>query len=384
MTIENRVRRYLHATVFAAVLAAATTASASSGAQHESGNAPPAPPGETPVQPLDLPAGLDDAALARALSERLEERAAGDTFSGVVLLARDGRIVFNEAFGYADRASGRAAIADTAFDVGSITKLVTKTAIAQLLQQGRLELDGRIADYLPDYPNRAVAEAVTVGQLVDHSSGLGDIFNERWMAADKRRYVAPGDFFELFADAPLRFEPGTSRAYSNAGYIVLGAIVEAVSGLPYADYVERHIFEPAGMRRSGFEVRDGNNDAHAIGYAPFGENGELVANIGLLPVAGCPAGSSMHTAEDLFRLDAALRDGTLLDPSWTAWLFRAEAPRADADYVIGVAGGAPGVSAGLESDGRTVAIVLANLDPPVGDALARELYEVLQDRDSSR
>lgn len=379
MTFRDRRDRALRAAGWFAALAAAVTAGASTDAQQGMDSAPPGAPGEMSVRPLDLSAGIDDATLARLLSDRLSQRAAADTFSGVVLLARDGRIVFHEAFGDADRSKGRAATTDTAFDIGSITKLITRAAVAQLLQQERLALTGRIADYLPNYPNKPVADAVTIGQLLDHSSGLGDIFNERWMAADKGQYVAPGDFFELFADQPLRFEPGTSRAYSNAGYVVLGAIVEAVSGMPYAEYVEKNIFAPAGMRRSGFELRDGNNEKHAIGYAPLGDNGELVANIGMLPVAGCPAGSSMHTAEDLLRFDTALRDGTLLDPEWTAWLFRAAEPLPGARYPIGVAGGAPGVSAGLESDGRIVSIVLANLDPPTGDALALELFTVLQD-----
>ncbi len=340
--------------------------------------APPGPPPGREVRPLDLPEGVASMELAAILQEQLSVRAKDDEFSGVVLLKKDGEIVFHGAFGYADRDRGRQITTATAFDVGSITKLITRTAVAQLLQEGKLSLNGRIVDYLPDYPNREVAKAVTLEQLLEHSSGLGNIFNERWMTADKNRFIEPRDFFELFTDEPLLFAPGTSRQYSNAGFIVLGAIVEAASGQAYSDYVEQHIFAPAGMTRSGFELRDGSNESHAIGYAPIGRNGALVPNLGMLPVQGCPAGSSMHTAEDLLRLDTALRNGTLLDPEWTAWLFGSDEPVAGASYEIGIAGGAPGVSAGLESSGLDVAIVLSNFDPPTGDAIARELYAALR------
>lgn len=342
------------------------------------------PPGPFPgraVQPLNLPAGITDEEMANILHERLTRRAERDEFSGVVLLKNGGKVIFHEGFGYADRAQGRKNSTATAFDIGSITKLITRTAVAQLLQQGKLSLDGRIVDYLPDYPNKEVAQAVTLRQLLEHSSGLGDFFNERWMAADKTRFIEPRDFFELFADETLRFAPGTSREYSNAGFVVLGAIVEVVSGQAYAEYVEENIFTPAGMAQSGFELRDGRNESHAIGYAPFGKDGELVPNLGMLPMQGCPAGSSMHTAEDLLRFDTALRDGTLLDPEWTAWLFDFPEQSSEATYEIGVAGGAPGVSAGFESDGLAAAIVLSNFDPPTGDALARELFVALRGDD---
>ncbi len=359
------------------VLLAALAAPAPAAATGPEIQRPPGPPPGVPVRPLELPEGLGDAELAGVLSRELAERAARDEFSGVVLLKRDDEVIFHEGFGFADRSTGRAITRDTTFDIGSITKLVTRTAIAQLLQQRKLSLDDRIADHLPDYPNREVATRVTVRHLLEHSSGLGDIFNERWMTADTARFVTPRDFFELFADEPLRFAPGSSREYSNAGFVVLGAIVEAVSGEAYAEYVEKHVFAPAAMTRSGFELRDGSNASHAIGYVPLGKDGELVSNLGMLPVKGCPAGSSMHTAADLLALDTALRDGTLLDPEWTAWLFQASEPLADASYAIGVAGGAPGVNAALESNGRITVIVLSNFDPPTGDALARELFQVL-------
>lgn len=334
---------------------------------------------------LDLPRGADDATLTRLLDEQLRQLAADGEFSGVALLARDGKPVFHNAYGMANRAAGIANETSTRFDVGSITKLMTQIAIAQLLQSGKLGLDDTILDHIPDYPNPDAARRITVQQLVDHSSGLGDIFNDRWEAFPKDELVSPRAFFPLFADRPLRFEPGEGRAYSNAGFIVLGAIVEAASGQSYAEYMEAQVFRPAGMKRSGFPARDGKARDLAIGYTRHGGGDEAQPNLGMLPIRGCPAGSSSHTAEDLLKLDRALRAGKLLDPAWAAWVFTGSKPETppsgEIGYPIGVAGGAPGVSAGLESDGETTAIVVSNLDEPIAEELAIRLYRALRSGD---
>ncbi len=340
------------------------------------------PPGGGRERLLELPASADDEALGSALDGQLRELAAADRFSGVVLLARGGEPVFHRAYGVADRSSGRPMEITTQLDVGSITKLLTKIAVGQLVQAGKLGLDDELGRHLPSYPNPEVARRVTLRQLVEHSSGMGDIFGPRWAAADKSRFVEPADFFPLFADQPLAFEPGAGRAYSNAGYITLGAVVAAVSGRSYFDYVEERIFRPAGMTRSGFAVRDGSNPALAIGYTRGGPEGpaaggELQANLGLLPIRGCPAGSSSHAAADLLALDRALRGGRLLDAERTAWVLGVAAGEDPARALVGIAGGGPGVSAGWESNGEVTAIVLANLDPPAGEGLAMELYRAL-------
>lgn len=334
---------------------------------------------------LDLPRGASDEELLRAANAQLAAKAKEGEFSGVVLVARDGEPVFHRAYGLADRAGDRALTTGTWFDVGSITKMVTKIAIAQLAEAGKLELDDPLALHMPDYPNEGAARKITIRHLTEHSSGLGDIFNSRWSEADKSRFIEPEDFFQLFADAPLQFEPGEGRAYSNAGYITLGAVVAAVSGQRYFDYVQEKIFAPAGMSDSGFPVKDGSGEELAIGYTRGGpgdhaSTGPVRSNLGMLPIRGCPAGSSMHTALDLLRLDRALRSGKLVDPEWTAWVFGPGYKDDLATAVIGVAGGGPGVSAGWESDGATTVIGLANLDSPSGAEVALELFQALSSR----
>lgn len=331
---------------------------------------------------LDLPTG-DDAALAAALDAQLQRLSEAEEFSGVVLLARGGEPFFERAYGLADRAKKRPNTTDTRFDIGSITKLLTRIAVGQLAERGLIDLQATLAASLPDYPNPEVAARITVQQLLDHSSGLGDIFNERWERADRESLIAPRDFFPLFVDLPLAFEPGTSRAYSNAGFVVLGAIVERASGQPYSEYLEEHVFAPAGMTRSGFPARDGSAADLAIGYgrghdAPRG--GELRPNLGMLPIRGCPAGSSSHTARDLLKLDRALRGGRLLGPEWTAWVYGegGGAAARDGDWSIGVAGGGPGVSAILEGDGELTVVALSNFDPPAAEELGLALYRSLR------
>ena len=326
---------------------------------------------------LQLPSG-DDAALAEALDRQLKRLAADDEFSGVVLLARQGEPIFHRAYGYANRETGQLNTVDTRFDIGSITKLITRIAIAQLAQAGELDLAATVSSVLPDYPNAEIGGRISVQQLLDHSSGLGDIFNERWAGVDKSKLLTPRDFFPLFADQPLGFEPGSSRSYSNAGFIVLGAIVEAVSGQSYTDYLARHIFAPAGMNASGFPIRDGSDANLAVGYADEDGTG-LRPNLGMLPIRGCPAGSSSHTAADLMTLEHALRDGRLLDDRWTGWVYTEslENPGSARNWTVGVAGGGPGVSAILEADNEVTAVVVSNFDPPAASQLGRELYDAL-------
>ena len=329
---------------------------------------------------LGLPTGGDDAALAAAVGGKLEEMTAAGEFAGVVLLARGGEPFFHRAYGLADRAAGRANTVETRFDVGSITKLLTRVAIAQLAAAGKLELDATLLSVLPDYPNPDVAGRITVQQLLDHSSGLGDIFNSRWQEADRSRFRDPRDFFPLFADRPLEFDPGSRRAYSNAGFVVLGAVVEKLSGMSYFDYVAARILEPAGMNPDGFPVRDGSDPGVAVGYARSGSAG-LEPNLGRLPIRGCPAGSSSHTAADLLALERALRAGRLLDPEWTGWVYTGQRGEGSPQsWSIGVAGGGPGVSAILEADAETTVVVLSNLDPPAAEQLGIALYRALSAR----
>jgi len=323
-----------------------------------------------------------DADVAREAGRYVARLAGQDQFSGVVLLARRGQPFFEKAYGSADREGRTENTVATRFNVGSIDKVFTQVAIAQLASEGKLGLSDTVRKHLADYPSK-VADEITILQLVNMSSGLGDVFNERYAEAAPRLRTL-SDFLALFADEPLLFPPGKSRAYSNAGYVVLGLIIEKVSGQSYHDYVREHIFAPAGMTASGPSVRGSAESGRAIGYTresegapPGNASAPLHPNTDALPGKSSSAGGGLSTARDLLAFDQALASGKLLPPKWTAWMYSdksgppSDAAPAEKGGGLGFAGGTAGVNALVESDngmGYTI-VVLANLDPPVAERL---------------
>lgn len=292
-------------------------------------------------------------------------------FSGVVLVARGGVPHFERAYGMADREAGRPNDVETAFNLGSINKFFTQIAIRQLAaapagapHAAPLHLDSTLASVWPDYPNTDVAPRVTIRQILQHRSGIqGNIFGAP-PGKTRRDVRTLADYFELFKGQPLQFEPGSRQQYSNAGYIVLGLLVERLSGENYYDYVRKHIFEPAGMTRTGSWTADSLPPNTAIGYTNEGRNTDI------LPGRGSSAGGGYSTSHDLLRLLNALREHKV-----------ANAPEAG---MVGVAGGAPGLNAVMEGDleGGYDVIVLANLSPPAAERVGRLIREALrQQRD---
>ena len=191
-----------------------------------------------------------DEALARVRAV-IDEKALADEFSGVVLVARGDQVLIHEARGLASREYAAANLAATRFNLGSINKLFTRVAIGQLAEQGKLSLEDTIGKFLPAYPNREAAARVTVRQLLDMTSGIGDFFGKKYEDTPKDRIRTLEDYLPFFAAEPLLFAPGSQRRYSNGGYIVLGLIVAKASGQSYFDYVRDHVYSPAGHDRHG-------------------------------------------------------------------------------------------------------------------------------------
>jgi len=301
-------------------------------------------------------------AQTQAWQVTVDSLARRDQFSGIVLVARAGVPQFERAYGMADREAGRPNDLETAFNLGSINKFFTAIAIRQLAAAGKLNVDSSLARAWPDYPNQDVARRVTIRQILDHRSGLqGNIFGA---PPGKTRHEVRGlgDYFELFKNQPLQFEPGSRQQYSNAGYIVLGLLIERLSSESYYEYVRRHIYEPAGMTRSGSWPVDSLPANTAFGYT--GDAWPRTRNTEVLPGRGSSAGGGYSTAHDLLRLISALRGDKI--------------PNAEGAG-MGIAGGAPGVNAVLEGDlpGGYDVIVLANLDPPAAERVARLIRTAL-------
>lgn len=324
----------------------------------------------------------DERRVIERVQRLVQSSAQADAFSGSVLIARGADIVWQGAYGFANAAERAPNRMDTRFDVGSIVKSFTRVAIAQLVDAHILAPSDTVGKYLPDYPNATVREKVTISQLLDMRSGLGDIFGARFDGTPKASLRTLRDYLPLFANDPLGFAPGTGHAYSNGGYIVLGLIVEKVMGQSYYEYVRRHIFEPAGMQTCTFGLRDGHDPDTATGYTREGREGHSgVAtrqpNLDLMPARGSSAGSAECSAGDLLRYTEALAAGRLVS-SATARRLEVGAG------AIAIAGGAPGVNASLETgipgagDSRYTVVVLANYDPPSATDLARGIGALLQ------
>jgi CubicO group peptidase (beta-lactamase class C family) len=305
----------------------------------------------------------NDKEFVAAVREFLETGTKADEFSGVVLVAKEDRVLFHEAYGLADREKQVPNRKDTKFNLGSINKNFTRVAVHQLARQGKLGLDDKIGKFLPDYPNAQAAEKVSVRQLLNMTSGIGDFFNERYDATPKEKIRTLRDYLPLFADLPLEFEPGTSNRYSNGGYIVLGLIIEKVGGVDYYDYVRENIFKPCGMTETDSYARDADVANLARGYAREGEGsgGGRVLNFETLPGRGSSAGGGYSTAGDMLKYVKALRDKKIYLP--------------DSANGLGIAGGAPGINSVLEWDPRSgyTVIVLTNFDPPTAGQTARRI-----------
>ncbi len=304
-----------------------------------------------------IPAPTTRAELVTATDRLLGELAGSDAFSGVVMIANGEKPLYSKALGYADAERKASNNSETRFNLGSINKVFTRIAIGQLVKAGKLSFDDKLIKILPDYPNRAAAEKITIGQLITMKSGIGDFFNEKFMAADRSKIRTLRDYLPFFADEPLLFEPGTSNSYSNGGYLVLGLIIEKLTGRSYYDYVRDNIFKPTGMANTDSYERNDLPANTAFGYQRGA--GGRVRNTDSLPGRGSSAGGGYSNAADLLRLANALRSKKL------------EIPDDEGRFPVtfnglGVAGGSEGVNALFITNGLSgyTVIVLSNYDPP--------------------
>jgi CubicO group peptidase (beta-lactamase class C family) len=326
-----------------------------------------------PQQPQDVGKSVSDS--VQAMADR------GD-FSGTVLIAHKGTPILEISKGMSDRKAGRLNTMDTRFNLASGDKMFTKIAIGQLILEGKIALGDTVGKFLPDYPNQTVRQKVTVQHLLRHTSGLGSFWNERFPAA-RRNLKELRDFQRLFETEEPAFEPGKQMRYSNNGYIVLGRIVEAVSGQSYYEYVRSKIFQPAGMKSTAYLTIDEWPSDKARGYTTqdsvFTERGGPPQPVSIQPAGkardntwslsyrGSSAGSGYSTARELVKLDSALRNGVLGD---TAALSRMFMRTPDGRQIV-ANGGGPGGNMEFTRIGDYTIIVLSNFDPPAASRIAQ-------------
>lgn len=330
---------------------------------------------QIPAPPVN--SQMSGAEMGAAIDQWLAPFLSADDFTGVVLVARDGTPVVTRAYGLADREANRAANADTLYNVASIGKKFTHVAIARLIQDGRLRETQTIGELLPDYPN-AEAHTATISQLINMRGGISDFFGPAFEQEAKSRFTSNHAYYEFVSQLPQRFAPGSRSEYCNGCYIVLGEIIERVSGMPFEQYIQRTVFEPAGMQRSGYHRRDRQPANFSNTYVRSAGPGSPYRNsMDHHGVTGSGAGGVYSTAGDLLAFDNALRDGRLLNRQMTAWVLGGGESDGRNTQALGIAGGGAGASNVLESDGRWTVIVTANVQEPLperlGSALARQL-----------
>jgi CubicO group peptidase (beta-lactamase class C family) len=338
---------------------------------------------------------LTEKEIGEKVDDLLTKLVESNAFSGVVVVALDGRPIYQRACGLASRAWNAPNRADTKFNVASLGKMFTAVAVAQLVEQGKLSYDDTLGKILPGYSDGDIGRKVTVRHLLTHTSGLTEARTstaEAMVKSFRQGFRTLKEYLPSPPNDTLKFEPGAKYEYSNYGYLLLGAIVEKVSGQDYYSYIREHIDQPAGMADTDCYELDADPPGLATGYmdAP---GGTRRSNVFTLPVKGLPYGCGYSTAGDLIKFAEALRNHTLLSAKSTelVWTGRANYTEPGSQYgygfivkpyngtrVIGHGGGWFGITNKFDMYpdlGYTV-VILSNIDSDP-NAIAFRLREWL-------
>ena len=241
---------------------------------------------------------------AKKIDELLKNYHDYGQFNGAVLVGEKGKIVHAKGYGMANMEWAIPVQADTKFRIGSVTKQFTAAVILQLAAEGKIKLDGKITDYLPDY-RKDTGDKVTVHQLLNHTSGIPSYTSHPdFFAKVSRNPYSVADFVKSFSSGDFEFEPGTKFKYNNSGYFLLGAIIEKVTGKTYETVLQERIFAPLAMTNTGYDKYAEILPKRANGYEKTADGYRNAAYLDMsLPYA---AGSLYSTVEDLYKWDQAL------------------------------------------------------------------------------
>ncbi len=323
------------------------------------------------------------------LKRYLQDESDNNRFSGTVLIAKDGQILFQQAYGFASKRFKVPNKVDTKFNLGSINKLFTEVAVFQLVQEGMLSLDDPVGKYLDIFPPE-IADRVTIRHLLQMNSGWGDYWDNEYFVAHRDELRTVSDYMKFIKDIPLDFEPGADMQHCNTGFEVAGAVIEKVTGIDYYQYIKKNIYDPLGMTNTDSYHRDSIVENLAMGYTNGNANDSVGtdyewSNEHIMPPRGTPAGGGYSTAEDLLKFDQGLRNYMLLSSEYTNYLINAmQGNLGDPINPIllkGVwrsVGGAQGISAvlGMDLKNGYSYVVLSNYDFPVAYEIFQAIYKL--------
>jgi CubicO group peptidase (beta-lactamase class C family) len=344
----------------------------------------------TPVlQAGAAPAAAVQADESRVAAMRAYLDAARDQwrFQGAVIVARKGKPVIELGIGLADLRTDAPDTPATKFMIGSVGKTITAAAILQLEEAGQLRLTDAVSTHLPDYP-AATGSRITIHQLLSHTAGIPEAALDPRRTAEMSRPVGPAELLALFKDRPLDFEPGSKYQYSNSGYVILGLIIEKLSGKSYYDYVEERILRPLGMRSTGYAEKGAEPPEFARGFSEA-LDGSLRPAPFIHPSWGYAAGAFSSTVGDMLAWDRGLASGKVLSPASIEKMFRPVMDSYGYGWLVRETfgrkgqfhgGGLPGFSAWIERwpDDDAFVAVLANIvtapTGEIGRSLAAALF----------
>lgn len=278
----------------------------------------------------------------------------GAPFTGVVMVRRGTEIVFGEGYGFANRAERLPNTLHTRFGMASGSKAFTAVAVCRLVEEGRLSFDSRLQEILPDdFP--CFDPGITVHHLLTHTSGAPDYFDEEvmddfaalWETLPVYTLHGPREVLPLFRHLPMKSAPGGRFSYNNAGFVLLGLIIETVTGGSFRDYIAELVLKPAGMADSGYFAMHALPDRTAYGYIGE-EDGGWRTNVFAVPYVGQPDGGAFTTAPDMARFWDALLGHRLLSPETTSSMLSIKATEDDGvgyGYGVWLLGGVDDVTA---------------------------------------
>ncbi|MFT3866862.1 MAG: serine hydrolase [Nibricoccus sp.] len=318
------------------------------------------------------------------LDEAVQDLAKDGKFMGSVLVARGNELLLNKGYGWADVEKQISNEPQTKFRLASVTKQFTGAAILLLEDQGKLKIDDPIRKYLPDTP--AAWDKITIFHLLTHTSGIPSFTDSPDYQVFKAYPATPEQLVARFRDKPLEFAPGEKWNYSNSGYVLLGYLLEKVSGVSYAKFVQENIFAPLGMKDSGYDSDAEVIERRAIGYTREASGPVKAAYIHMsVPYS---AGALYSTTEDLLRWELGLFGGKLLKaeslqkmttPFKSGYALGVGVSTRDGHKVISHNGGIEGFRTHLSyyPEEKLTIAVLGNLESGAGEKIASKLAELM-------